>query len=93
MYKGVVHATVGIARNQRSRTSLVTMLFSTALFLALAGVITASPTPEILEKRAVSCLTVGATATAQWTNSAGKTCTWTGTVGSNFGPNPSGSGE
>lgn len=69
------------------------MFFSTALLFAFAGIITASPTPEILEKRAVSCLAVGATATARWTNSAGKACTWTGTVGSNFGPNPSGSGE
>lgn len=69
------------------------MFFSTALLFAFAGIVTASPTPEILEKRAVSCLTVGATATARWTNSAGKACTWTGIVGSNFGPNPSGSGE
>ncbi|GAB7327931.1 hypothetical protein MBLNU13_g11704t1 [Cladosporium sp. NU13] len=69
------------------------MLFSTALFFAFAGIVTASPTPEVLEKRAVSCLAVGATATAKWTNNAGKTCTWTGTVGSNFGPNPSGSGD
>lgn len=69
------------------------MLPSAAFFVALAGLIAASPTPEHLEKRAVSCLTVGASATARWTNSAGKTCTYTGTVGSNFGPNPSGSGE
>jgi len=69
------------------------MLFSTTLLFAFAGIAIASPTPELLEKRAVSCLAVGATATARWTNSAGKACTWTGTVGSNFGPNPSGSGE
>jgi hypothetical protein len=69
------------------------MLLSAALFFAYAGLVAASPTPELLEKRAVSCLAVGASATARWTNSAGKTCTFTGTVGSNFGPNPSGSGE
>lgn len=38
----------------------------------------------------VACLKVGATATAKWTDSAGQTCTWTGTVGSNFGMTSSG---
>ena len=33
----------------------------------------------------ITCLKVGQTATATWTDSAGKTCTWQGTVGSNFG--------
>jgi len=42
---------------------------------------------------AITCLKVGVTARATWENSAGKTCTWSGAVGSNFGPNPSGSGE
>lgn len=62
------------------------MFFSTALVIAFAGIVTASPTPEILEKRAVSCLTVGATATARWTNSAGKTCTWTGSLVATLDP-------
>jgi hypothetical protein len=69
------------------------MLFSNALFIAFAGLVASSPTPELLSKRAVSCLAVGASATARWTNSAGKTCTYTGIVGSNYGANPSGSGE
>lgn len=44
-------------------------------------------------KRSITCLQVGSTATASWTNSAGQKCTFTGVVGSNYGPNPSGSGE
>jgi hypothetical protein len=42
---------------------------------------------------AITCLKPGATATARWTNSAGKTCTWTGVVGSNFGTNSVNGGE
>lgn len=45
---------------------------------------------ETLEKRAVTCLTVGSTATATWTNSAGQTCSFTGVVGSNYGTNSAG---
>ncbi|KAF2174284.1 hypothetical protein M409DRAFT_62361 [Zasmidium cellare ATCC 36951] len=41
----------------------------------------ASPFPT----RSVECLDVGTNATATWTNSEGKKCTWTGVVGSNFG--------
>ncbi|KAJ4983351.1 hypothetical protein SVAN01_11136 [Stagonosporopsis vannaccii] len=56
--------------------------------LAAAALSSASPIEaETLEKRAVTCLKVGATATATWKNAAGKTCRWTGTVGSNFGTN------
>ena len=33
----------------------------------------------------VTCLKVGAKATARWTNAADENCTWTGVVGSNFG--------
>ncbi|VUC37986.1 unnamed protein product [Clonostachys rosea] len=66
------------------------MFIRTTLFLALAGLCSASPA---IEKRSVTCLTVGQQATAQWTNSAGKSCRWTGAVGSNFGANPSGSGD
>jgi len=40
---------------------------------------------------AVTCLKVGATAKATWKNSAAKTCTWTGIIGSNFGKNSLGS--
>ncbi|KAF4450440.1 hypothetical protein F53441_6439 [Fusarium austroafricanum] len=58
--------------------------------LLLASLSIASPT---LEKRAITCLKVGQTANASWTNSAGKKCTFTGVVGSNYGANPSGSGE
>lgn len=36
----------------------------------------------------ITCLKVGATATAKWTNAADEHCTWTGLVGSNFGIDP-----
>lgn len=39
----------------------------------------------------VTCLTVGATATATWTNSASQECTWSGVVRSYFGTTSSGS--
>lgn len=71
-----------------------TMLLSSAIFIAFAGLVASSPAPGLFfGKRAVSCLSVGASATARWTNSAGQTCTYTGIVGSNYGANPSGSGE
>ncbi len=41
----------------------------------------------------VTCVKVGATATAQWTNEAGEACTWVGIVGSNFGTNDTNDGE
>ena len=41
----------------------------------------------------VPCVKVGSTATAQWTNEAGEACTWTGTVGSNFGTTTINNGE
>ncbi|KAH8432431.1 uncharacterized protein LDX57_010067 [Aspergillus melleus] len=44
-------------------------------------------------KRSITCLQVGSTATASWTNSAGQKCTFSGIVGSNYGTNPSGSGD
>jgi len=59
------------------------VLFKLALVLAMASSTLA----------AITCLKVGSTARATWKNSAGKTCTWSGAVGSNFGANPSGSGE
>ena len=62
-------------------------LFLTAL---LALRVSASPA---LNKRAISCVKVGATATASWTNAVGQTCRWSGVVGSNFGPNSANGGE
>lgn len=60
--------------------------------LPLAGTAFAAPNSPAtsLSRRSVKCLTVGATATATWTNSAGQTCTFKGTVGSNFGANAAG---
>lgn len=55
--------------------------------LTLAAVV-ASPAAA-----SIKCLKVGATATAQWTNAATQTCTWTGTVGSNFGTDAANGGE
>jgi hypothetical protein len=69
------------------------MLLQNTLLLAFAALVASSPAPGLFNKRAISCLQVGATATARWTNSAGKICTFTGVVGSNYGANPSGSGE
>lgn len=66
------------------------------LFTLLAATALTSASPieaETLEKRAVTCLRVGATATATWKNAAGRTCRWTGTVGSNFGTNSVTGGE
>ena len=36
---------------------------------------------------AITCLKPGSTATAKWANASGKSCSWTWTVGSNFGTN------
>ena len=41
----------------------------------------------------ISCLKVGQSATARWTDSTGKTCSWNGVVGSNFGINPVNQGK
>jgi len=41
----------------------------------------------------ITCLHPSATATAQWTNADNQRCTWTGTVGSNFGTNAVTGGE
>jgi hypothetical protein len=49
--------------------------------------------PEPISKRAITCLKVGAAATARWTDSTGKSCTFSGVVGSNYGTNVAGSGE
>ena len=65
----------------------------TVLAILVATVLTTASPVEFLEKRAVTCLQVGATATATWKNAAGKTCKWTGVVGSNFGTNSVTGGE
>lgn len=64
------------------------------LLAAAAALTSASPVDSPpLSKRSVTCLKVGATATATWKNAAGKTCRWTGAVGSNFGTNSVTGGE
>ncbi|EDU44064.1 hypothetical protein PtrSN002B_010820 [Pyrenophora tritici-repentis] len=65
-------------------------LLSLSLTALLATQVSTSPT---VDKRAISCLKVGATATASWTNAAGQTCRWSGVVGSNFGTNSVNRGE
>ena len=65
-------------------------LLSLSLTALLAILVSASPA---LDKRAISCVRVGATATASWTNAAGQSCRWTGVVGSNFGANSENNGE
>lgn len=67
-------------------------LISVTLLVSLSAVVSAVPAPE-LAARSITCLKVGATATAKWTNAAGKTCSWTGVVGSNFGANSANGGE
>lgn len=60
--------------------------------LTLAGIALASPSspPSPLSRRSVTCLKIGATATATWTDADGKTCTFSGVVGSNYGENAAG---
>lgn len=65
-------------------------LLNLCLTALLAIQVSASP---VVEKRSITCLKVGATATAVWTNAAGKSCRWTGIVGSNFGTNSANGGE
>ncbi|TDZ37528.1 hypothetical protein CTRI78_v011105 [Colletotrichum trifolii] len=64
-----------------------------AAALPLVTIAAPSPSPLVHSKRAITCLKVGATATARWTNSAGQSCTFTGVVGSNCGANSAGSGD
>lgn len=56
----------------------------------LAAAAPSAASGALVDKRSISCLAVGSTATATWTNSAGKTCRFTGVVGSNFGTNAAG---
>ncbi|KAH6986499.1 hypothetical protein BKA56DRAFT_480145 [Ilyonectria sp. MPI-CAGE-AT-0026] len=60
--------------------------------IALFFVCVATAAPSV-SKRSITCLQVGATATARWTNSAGQSCTFVGVVGSNYGTNSAGSGD
>lgn len=69
--------------------------FMLALAPIVAGIsaLPSSPSPissPHLTPRSVTCLAVGTTATATWTNSAGQTCTYSAVVGSNFGENLAG---
>lgn len=63
------------------------MMKSVVIALAAVAAGPASASASII------CLKVGATATAKWTNNATKACTWTGTVGSNFGTDVVNDGE
>ncbi|PYH31449.1 uncharacterized protein BO87DRAFT_418225 [Aspergillus neoniger CBS 115656] len=64
------------------------------LLLTLSLTLTATAHPSVThQKRSVTCLKVGATATATWTNSADQTCTYVGVVGSNYGENSDGDGD
>ncbi|KAK1982362.1 hypothetical protein LZ30DRAFT_749388 [Colletotrichum cereale] len=68
--------------------------FSVLLALCPLAALSAPSTPSLeLVKRTIDCLKVGETATAQWKNSAGQTCTFTGVVGSNYGANDAGNGD
>lgn len=58
--------------------------------LPLLAVAAPSASDALVNKRSITCLAVGSTATATWTNSAGKTCRFTGVVGSNYGTNAAG---
>lgn len=70
------------------------MISLSTLLLTLSLTLTATAHPSVThQKRSVTCLKVGATATASWTNSADQTCTYVGVVGSNYGENSDGDGE
>ncbi|KAK1968812.1 hypothetical protein LY78DRAFT_402951 [Colletotrichum sublineola] len=59
----------------------------------LAVLAVPSALPLELDKRSITCLKVGQMAAATWKNSAGKTCTFRGVVGSNFGADAEGKGD
>lgn len=56
---------------------------------AFATLIAAPP----LALSSITCLDVGTSAIATWTNSDGQACSFTGVVGSNYGSDSDGSGE
>ncbi|KAF2633304.1 hypothetical protein BU25DRAFT_329022, partial [Macroventuria anomochaeta] len=72
---------------------LIISLSTMKSILLVATALTSASSASPLEKRAITCLKVGATATATWTNAAGKTCNWAGVVGSNFGTNSVNGGD
>ncbi|GKZ28302.1 hypothetical protein AbraIFM66950_003558 [Aspergillus brasiliensis] len=71
------------------------MIYTTTLLpILLSLTLTATAHPSAThQKRSVTCLKVGATATATWTNSDDQTCTYVGVVGSNYGESSSGDGD
>ena len=81
-----------IQKHNRVMPTLISLNSFLATALLMPALTNANPL-QLLQKRSVTCLTVGNTATARWTNSAGQTCTWSGTVGSNFGTNSVNGGE
>lgn len=76
----------------RSQVAKMTLLWKFIVTVALVGQAVAAPTSlaSPLLKRSVICLMVGSRATATWTNAAGKKCTFTGVIGSNYGTNAAG---
>jgi hypothetical protein len=72
--------------------TLTMQIYYLSILAILGAVVSAAPAPD-LSARSITCLKVGAPATATWTNAAGKTCKWTGVVGTNFGTNSVNSGE
>ncbi|KAJ4425117.1 hypothetical protein N0V82_000172 [Gnomoniopsis sp. IMI 355080] len=76
-------------------TCLIAKMSFPTLFLsiiALAGAASARPnsSSSSISRRSVTCLSIGTTGTATWTDAANRTCTSNGVVGSNYGENASG---
>ena len=72
----------------KSTTMLLVCLLSSIMLLLLAEALAMpSSTASPLSRRSVTCLAIGASATATWTNEAGESCTFVGVVGSNYGEN------
>lgn len=73
------------AKSDTSPLPSLTLICIMLLSLVLTVVLNLNLIP--LSQASVTCLAVGSTATATWTDSAGLSCSWTGVVGSNFGSN------
>ncbi|OGM45362.1 hypothetical protein ABOM_005584 [Aspergillus bombycis] len=71
----------------------MSMLYKILFLFPLASMAVPSAPSSNLGKRSITCLTVGQSATATWTNSAGQTCSFVGVVGSNYGANSAGNGD
>lgn len=69
--------------------ALASLFLSLLPLLGTALAVPSSPADPLF-RRSVTCLKVGATATATWTNAEDQTCTFTAVVGSNFGENAAG---